>query len=173
MRLSKYFSLEELLTTSQTQFAAAQREYAERPEVRRALEALATTILDPIREHVGRPGRVNSGLRCPPLNAATPGASATSQHVPGQAADLTFPALNDAELFALWKWIGWESRLPFGQVIFEDKRPDAEGGAWIHVSLGAPWRAAARCGQRLTWTPGQGYRTWSEPPLGLGGTGGH
>ena len=166
MKLSTYFTLDELLTTSQTRFAAAQLAYSERPEVRRALSALATTILDPIRAHVGRPVRVTSGLRCPELNAATDGASPTSQHTLGQAADIQIPGYTDAELRDLWRWIGWQSGLPFGQVISEDKRPGSEGGAWIHVSLGAPWRSATRSGQRLTYTPAQGYRTWAEPPVG-------
>lgn len=168
MKISAYFTLDELLVTSQAQFALAQVAYSEKPEVRAALVALGTTILDPIRVHIGRAVRINSGLRCPALNAATAGASTTSQHSLGQAADIAVPGWADAQLAGLWRWIGWESRLPFGQVIFEDKRPGDPGGAWIHVSLGAPWRPADRSGQRMTWTPSQGYRTWTDPPAGLG-----
>jgi hypothetical protein len=167
MRLSPHFTLDELLTTRQAAFAAAQRAHAERPEVLAALRELTNNLLEPIRARVGRPIRITSGVRCPPLNAATEGASPTSQHVPGQASDFQVPGLTDLELAGVWEWIGWESGLPFGQVIFEDKRPGVEGGAWIHISLGAPWRAASRCGQRLTWTPTQGYRTWTSPPLGV------
>jgi zinc D-Ala-D-Ala carboxypeptidase len=122
------------------------------------LAVLALTILQPIRDHLGRPVHVNSGFRCPARNAATPGSSATSQHMYGEAADICVPGFDDEQLRAVWRWIAFESKLPFGQVIFEDRRPGSEGGAWIHVSLGAPYRAASLCGQRLTWTPA-GYRS--------------
>jgi len=98
------------------------------------------------------------------LNAATPGASPTSQHVRGEAADIVVPGWTDGRLRDLWAWIGWRSGIAYGQVIYEDRRPDAEGGAWLHVSLGAPWRGAARCGQRLTWDPAAGYRRWTAAP---------
>lgn len=127
------------------------------------LELLAQTILEPIRVHVGRPIKVNSGYRSPAKNSATPGASKTSQHVYGEAADICVPGWTDAQLRTLWEWVGWTSKLKIGQVIFEDARPGSEGGAWLHVSLGAPFRAPSRCGQRLTWTPGEGYRLWEMP----------
>lgn len=164
MQLSAHFSLDEMLVTSKTSFAQAQKAYSERPEIRQALISLCETVLEPVRAHVGRAIRVNSGLRCPELNAATAGASATSQHTLGQAADICVPGWTDAQLRELWKWIGWQSGLPFGQAISEDKRPDQEGGAWVHISLGTPWREAKRCGQRLTWDPTNKYRTWSQPP---------
>ena len=155
--MSRHFALAELLVTSRREFAAAQRSAAEGPPIAAALDELMRKILDPIRDHVGGPVRVTSGLRCAALNAATPGASPTSQHVLGQAADIVVPYWTDAQLRELWAWVAFRSGLPFGQVIHEDRRPGAEGGAWLHVSLGAPWRAAARCGQALTWTPAEGY----------------
>lgn len=156
-RLSRHFTLAELLVTSRANFRQAQAEAASAPVTLGALGALARTILDPIRDHVGGPVRVNSGLRCPALNAATPGASKTSQHVRGEAADIAVPGWTDAQLRDLWAWIAFESGLPYGQCIYEDKRPGEDGGAWIHVSLGAPRRKADRCGQALTWTPDEGY----------------
>jgi zinc D-Ala-D-Ala carboxypeptidase len=161
--MSRHFTMAEMLVTSRREYAAAQRAASEAPRTRAALDALMRTLLDPIRDHVGRAVRVNSGLRCPALNAATPGASKTSQHTLGEAADIAIPGMTDAELRAVWAWIAFESRLPFGQCIFEDARPGTEGGAWIHVSLGTPWRAAARCGQALTWTPAEGYVRRTEP----------
>jgi hypothetical protein len=122
------------------------------------LAVLARTILQPIRDHVGRPVRINSGFRSKAKNAATPGSSATSQHMYGEAADIAIPGYSDAELSALATWIGTSGAFPYGQVIYEDRRPGSEGGAWIHVSLGAPYRSATRCGERWTWTPGDGYR---------------
>lgn len=157
MNLSPHFTLAELTITRQPEFRAAQAHGAVQGiSVFDALDVLCSIILEPIREHVGRPVKITSGYRSPALNAATPGASKTSQHVRGEAADFVVPGWTDGQLRVLWAWIGWTSRIPFGQVIYEDRRPDSEGGAWIHVSLGAPWREAKRCGQRLTWDPPHG-----------------
>jgi uncharacterized protein YcbK (DUF882 family) len=51
------------------------------------LEELATIILEPVRERLGKPIVVNSGFRCPIHNRAVGGATA-SQHMKGEAADL-------------------------------------------------------------------------------------
>jgi hypothetical protein len=162
---ARHFQPSELIRTSRRGFEAAQAAGLTDPKVAPSLLALATTILDPIRDHVGRPVRINSGYRSPALNAATPGASSTSQHVRGEAADLVIVGGSEADLWDLWRWIGWASPLRFGQVIFEDARPaDPNGGAWIHVSLGLGWRVPSRCGQRLTWSPSRGYTTYSADP---------
>ncbi len=55
--------------------------------VRDAVRELVDTVLQPLRDRVGRPLRVNSGYRCPELNRAVGGAE-TSQHVRGEAADV-------------------------------------------------------------------------------------
>ena len=52
-----------------------------------ALTALVDNVLDPLRTWWGKPITVNSGYRCPELNAAVKG-SKTSQHMSGQAADI-------------------------------------------------------------------------------------
>ncbi len=52
------------------------------------LEILINQVLDPIREYMNEPIYVNSGYRCPLLNKAV-GGVAGSQHVLGQAADIT------------------------------------------------------------------------------------
>lgn len=52
------------------------------------MEALVDNVLDPLREEYGHPIRVNSGYRCPLKNKAVGGAS-QSQHMRGQAADIT------------------------------------------------------------------------------------
>ena len=162
-RLSRHFALAELLTTSHRDLADEQA--AGVAHVRPALVALCTTVLDPIRDHVGRPVRVTSGYRCPALNTRIGGA-ASSQHMRGEAADIQVDGYTEAQLWDLWRWLGWRSGLRYGQAIFEDSRPDdPTRGSWIHVSLGAPWRASSRCGQRLTWTPAKGYVGYSiEPP---------
>lgn len=94
------------------------------PEASAALDALMWNVLDPIRRMWGRPIIVNSGYRCPKLNAAV-GGSATSQHMKGEAADITAgdPTKNK-ELFDMIK----RSAIPFDQLI------DEKGYRWIHVS---------------------------------------
>lgn len=52
------------------------------------IEVLINQVLDPIREYMNEPIYVNSGYRCPLLNKAV-GGVAGSQHVLGQAADIT------------------------------------------------------------------------------------
>ncbi len=55
--------------------------------VRDAVKELVATVLQPLRDKVGHPLRINSGYRCPELNRAVGGAP-TSQHVKGEAADV-------------------------------------------------------------------------------------
>ena len=94
------------------------------PAARSNLAALTDNILDPLREAWGKPITVNSGYRCPALNKAV-GGSATSQHMSGQAADITTGnKVDNARLFQLVQDLG----LPFDQLI------DEQGFAWVHVS---------------------------------------
>lgn len=93
------------------------------------LEQLVEKILDPLREAYGKPIFVNSGYRCSELNKLVRG-SATSQHLKGQAADITTGSRNEnLKLFKLAR----ELRLPFDQLINE--KPDSYGRPqWLHVS---------------------------------------
>lgn len=52
------------------------------------LQALVSNVLEPVRERLGKPIVVNSGFRCPVHNAAV-GGVANSQHMKGEAADIT------------------------------------------------------------------------------------
>lgn len=94
------------------------------PEASAALDDLMWNVLDPIRRMWGKPIIVNSGYRCPKLNAAI-GGSATSQHMKGEAADITAgdPTKNK-ELFDMIA----QSAIPFDQLI------DEKNYRWIHVS---------------------------------------
>lgn len=92
--------------------------------IRENLEALVGNILDPLREAWGKPIRVTSGYRCQKLNRLVGGA-ATSQHLYGQAADITVGGRSDNKrLFGLVRSLG----LPFDQLI------DENGYRWVHVS---------------------------------------
>ncbi len=89
------------------------------------LTLLAYCLLQPLRDHVKQPIRVNSGYRSVEVNRAVGGA-ANSQHLKGQAADIT---LGSAEKNRkLWKELR-EMSWPFDQAILE------QGGRWLHVSF--------------------------------------
>ena len=78
--------------------------------VRDAVRALVLEVLQPLREAYGKPLHVNSGYRCPELNALVGGVP-TSQHVKGEAADIATDT--PAELAGLALELG----LPFDQMI--------------------------------------------------------
>lgn len=93
------------------------------PEASVALSNLVTHVLDPLREMYGKPITVNSGYRCPKLNAAVGGAK-TSQHMRGEAADITAGSKTEnKKLFELIR-----DNLPFDQLI------DESNYSWMHVS---------------------------------------
>lgn len=56
-------------------------------EIRDSVKALVLKVLQPLRDVYGKPMKVNSGYRCPELNAAVGGVP-TSQHKKGEAADV-------------------------------------------------------------------------------------
>lgn len=86
---------------------------------------LCTNVFEPIREHLGRPIKINSGYRGPALNRAVKGAL-SSQHCKGQAMDLN---IVDGATF---DWI--RENIEFDQMIKEI--PTSDGGqAWIHISF--------------------------------------
>lgn len=118
----KYFTFDEL-SRSET---AERLKIDNRPSeaAKSNLAALTDNILDPLREAWGKPIMVNSGYRCPALNKAV-GGVATSQHMAGQAADITTGnKVDNARLFQLVQDLG----LPFDQLI------DEQDFSWVHVS---------------------------------------
>ena len=66
-------------------------------EVRDAVKALVVKVLQPLRDKVGRPLKINSGYRCPELNAKVGGVT-TSQPCKGEAADVWCATLTPYEL---------------------------------------------------------------------------
>lgn len=79
-------------------------------EVRDAIVALCTNVLQPLRDIWGRPLKINSGYRCPRLNALVGGVP-TSQHTKGEAADIA--CSNPVKLAQL----AYDAHLPFDQMI--------------------------------------------------------
>jgi len=129
MRLSEHFTLDEF-TRSQTA-ARLGIPNEPTPEDINRMRALCETILEPLRERVGRPIMITSGYRSPKLNRAI-GGSPRSQHCRGEAADIVIPGMSPLDVcHAL---VG----LPFDQAIHEF-------GRWCHVSYARHPR-----GERLT-----------------------
>ena len=91
----KYFSISEMLKSDT---AIKQRLWNGAPkEAEENLRALVDEVLDPLREAYGKPIRVNSGYRCPRLNALV-GGTPNSQHMRGEAADIQPVVGNEGDL---------------------------------------------------------------------------
>jgi hypothetical protein len=125
--LSPHFTLRELCRSE----AAARKGFPNDPppEAIAALKALCATVLEPLRGHVGKSIRVNSGYRGPQANAAVGGAP-TSQHVRGEAADIEVDGLSNLALAQAVVALG----LPFDQVILEAHTLGDPNSGWVHVS---------------------------------------
>lgn len=118
----KYFTIKELSKSSTA--LSKNIDNSPSPDIVKNLTLLVDNILDPLREKYGKPITVNGAYRCPELNKAV-GGSKTSQHMTGQAADITVgnPDSNK-KLFNLII----EMDLPFDQLI------DEKNFRWIHIS---------------------------------------
>lgn len=80
--------------------------------VRDSIQALVRNVLQPLRTAWGRPLTVNSGYRCPELNADPEvGGVPTSQHLKGEAADIRC-----SDPLALAR-LAVQLKLPFDQMI--------------------------------------------------------
>ncbi|OWQ53997.1 peptidase M15 [Stenotrophomonas maltophilia] len=118
MQLTANFSLAELTVTDRNM-----PNVPNEAEVA-SLRSLAEMILQPLRNALGKPVRVNSAFRSEAVNRAV-GGTATSQHRLGQAADIHVPGMTSVEVAKKIVALG----LPFDQVI-------EEFGSWVHVSYG-------------------------------------
>lgn len=121
MRLSKNFTLEEFLR-SQT---AERNDIDMTPsqEIIDNLYRLVNSCLQPLRDEAEAGIYISSGYRPLELNTKI-GGSATSEHMNGNAADLTVTGqtpIQTAELIV-------EMELPFDQVIHEF-------GKWVHLGV--------------------------------------
>ena len=118
MQLSKNFTLAELTRTSAP--------YENYPQVKEriALKQLVDNVLQPLRDLYGKPIKVNSGFRSPLVNKHVGSKSENSQHLKGEAADITCGSRE--ENIKLYNLI--RDNLPFDQLINE------YDFSWVHVS---------------------------------------
>lgn len=118
----KYFTIEEMIKSST---ATAKRiDNTPNQTVIDSLTKLIEAVLDPLREWYGKPIRVNSGYRCKALNKAVGSKAKNSQHLYGEAADITVDSKTENE--KLFNYI--KDNLPFDQLINESNF------SWVHVS---------------------------------------
>lgn len=118
----KYFTIEEMTKSSTAK--AKDIDNTPSQEILAKLQKLIEAILDPLREWYGKPIKVNSGYRCEALNKAVGSKANNSQHLFGEAADIT--AGSKEENKKLFEYI--KDNLPFDQLINESDF------SWIHVS---------------------------------------
>ena len=92
-----------------------------------SLRTLCREVLEPLRQHVGKPIRINSGYRCPALNRSEQvQGQANSQHLKGEAADIHLDSVAEGR-----KWFKWlMDNTNVDQLIWERKGSTC----WIHVS---------------------------------------
>ena len=126
MKLSKNFSLSEL-TKSQT---ATRKGISNEPSTEHVenLIHLAESVLQPVRDHFGKPGMISSGYRSPELCEAI-GSSSKSQHAKGEAADFEIPGVDNMQLAI---WISKNTK--FDQLILEFYEPGDPNSGWVHCS---------------------------------------
>lgn len=95
--------------------------------VRNNIKELVINILQPLRDHLGVPININSGYRCLKLNELV-GGKPTSQHVIGQACDVTVEDYEPIEIARLIV----ELKLPYDQLGVYD--------SFVHVSVSSRQR---------------------------------
>lgn len=122
------------------------------PEAWLNLHALRDNTLNPAREEYGKPVYINCAYRCPRVNTLL-GGEPTSQHLTGEAADITTKSRSgNQRLFEIIVQQG-----NYDQLIWEGN------GSWIHVS----YSQSRHRGQILAQnTSGKGYtnitNTWQN-----------
>jgi len=123
--LSDHFSLAEM-TKSQT---AERRNLPNNPDKDAidAMKLLCINILEPVRNHFGKPFTPSSGCRSAELCVAI-GSSVSSQHTKGEAADFEVPGVSNLDLAT---WI--VGNLDFDQLILEFYKGGNTG--WVHCSF--------------------------------------
>ena len=101
-------------------------------DIQRNAQTFATTVLQPIRDRIGKPFNISSWYRSPALNKAV-GGVATSSHLTGMAVDFNIEGMTtkqsyDAVLLALKNlWI------PFDQLLCE--KNTKTGATWVHLGI--------------------------------------
>ena len=128
MQLTEHFNLSEFVRSDTASRLGIDNSIND-PEIITNIRNLCERVLEPLRAYAGCPIIINSGYRCPQLNAAV-GGSRRSQHMKGEACDIRVrdEATGDC-------WYSWmKEHLPYDQLI-KERSQKSSGSIWIHVSL--------------------------------------
>jgi len=126
MKLSKNFTVEEF-EKSQSALHYGIDNQMGIEETKSAIE-LCENVLQPARDHFGKPIHINSGFRSLDLNRTIGGAS-NSQHTKGEAADIELIGGDNWELL---RYI--IDNLSYDQLIAEYMVKGSKNAGWVHVS---------------------------------------
>jgi len=130
IKLSNNFTLAELVHSTTADKRGIKNVFDEK--VVDNLERLCKEVLQPIRNEYDHSISINSGYRCMALNNAVGGAK-TSQHLSGEAVDISCTATSKAYLFRMIEDMIKDGRIKVGQLIWEYGTKTEPN--WIHVSL--------------------------------------
>ena len=130
-KLSKHFKLKEF-EKSQMAYRLGIDNRVTDKTIFNNLKNLSEEILEPIRNHFGKPFTPNSGYRCLELNRKL-GSRDTSQHTLGQAVDIELPGIDNEELLHYIK-----EKLDYDQIILEYYDGVDPHSGWVHVSYVSP-----------------------------------
>ena len=125
MKLSKNFNLHEFEKSKTADLKGIDNRISNsnNPDLTtKNLKDLVTYVLQPLRDKLNKPIYISSGFRCEELNKIVGGVN-TSQHLIGQAADITYSG-DIEELYEYIKLIN----LPVDQVILYKNKN------FIHIS---------------------------------------
>ena len=150
MKLSNNFTLAELVK-SQTAIRKNIRNEPGTAEINNLIH-LAETVLQPVRDHFGKPVAISSGYRSPELCEAI-GSSSKSQHARGEAADFEIPGVDNKELAT---WIS--KNCNFDQLILEFYNESDPNSGWVHCSA----TVSEPRGQCLSATKVQGRTKYEQ-----------
>jgi len=127
MKLSKNFSLNELTYSSTANYHKVNNT-PDRWELEN-LKKLCNEVLQPIRDKWDDSIFINSGFRNPIVNRLVKG-STSSQHLKGEAADITVGSKSgNKKLFDMILQMIENEEITVGQII------DEKDYSWIHISL--------------------------------------
>jgi len=126
MNLTENVSLKELTKSESATRFGISNEPTE--EALSNLQKLATHILQPVRDHFGKPLIITSGYRSPELCVKI-GSTTTSQHTKGQASDFEIGGIANKDLS---DWI--HQNLDYDQLILEFWKPEDANSGWVHCS---------------------------------------
>jgi len=125
LSLTKDFTLQEMVRSEKAIELKISEQFNPSAEVILALRDLCINLLQPLRDHLGVID-IDSGWRCPRLNAAIGGVG-NSWHVLGEAADCKHPVEDGFDNMAIIHAV-LELKLPFDQMI------DEKNLEWVHLS---------------------------------------